>query len=159
MKFSSRQFVIAAVGFAALAGVSMAQAAMVEPRDVVISDGVVSVSLTGKAGDPAAGAEVFKGRRLGNCLACHANADMADQQFHGEVGPPLDGVAERWSPEELRAIIVDSKAVFGDHTIMPSFYKVISDDPAKRVNKKFKDKTVLEAQQVEDVIAYLMTLK
>ena len=68
-------------------------------------------SLTGKPGDPVAGKKTFIGRKLGNCLACHVNKDTSDQQFHGEVGPPLDGVAERHEPAALRAIIVDSKAV------------------------------------------------
>ena len=158
MKLSDKRFVFAALGAAALVTAAAAQAAT-DPDSVTVDDGMVSSSLTDKVGDPAAGAEVFKGRRLGNCLACHANSDMPDQAFHGEVGPPLDGVAERWSEAELRAIIVDSKAVFGDHTIMPSFYKITSNDPSKRVAKKFQGKTILEAQQVEDVIAYLMTLK
>jgi len=158
MKLSDKRFALAALGAAALVTAAAAEAATA-PDDVKIMDGVIEQSLTGQAGDPAAGAEAFKGRRVGNCLACHANKEMADQAFHGEVGPPLDGIAERYTPAELRAILVDSKAVFGDHTIMPSFYKVISNDPAKRVAKKFQGKTVLEAQQVEDIIAYLMTLK
>ena len=157
MKLSGKYMALAFAG-AALTAISVAQAAMVGPRDVKIDDGMVSASLTGQPGDPGKGADAFKGRKLGNCLACHANSAMGNEQWHGEVGPPLDGVAERYTDAELRAILIDAKSVFGDQTIMPAFYKVISDDAAKRVADKFKDKTILEAQQVEDIIAYLKTL-
>lgn len=133
-----------------------AGAADVAPSAVKFDDGVIAESLTGQPGDPVNGRDVFMGRKLGNCLACHANSDMADQPFHGEVGPPLDGVADRWSPAELRAIIVNSKQIFGDGTIMPAFYK---DSGYYRPAEKFEGQTILTAQQVEDVIAYLMTLK
>lgn len=159
MKLSTNRLAVAALGAAALTVAGLAQAAVVEPGNVMIDDGMVSKSLTGQAGDPSAGAEAFKGRKLGNCLACHANSDMADQPFHGEIGPPLDGVAERYTEAEMRAIIVNAKQVFGDGTIMPAFYKIMSDDPAKRVSEKFQGKTILEAQQIEDIIAYLKTLK
>lgn len=127
----------------------------VAPSDVKFNDGTVSASLTGVAGDPVAGRLVFKGRKLGNCLACHVNGEMEDESFHGEVGPEMDGVAGRWSVEELRAIVVNSKMVFED-SIMPAFYK---DSGYTRILKKFDGKSVLTAQQVEDVIAYLQTLK
>ncbi len=68
----------------------------------------------------------------------------------------MDGVADRYSEGELRAILVNSKAIFGDQTIMPGFYR--AHNPA-RTRKEFIDKTILSAEQVEDVIAYLKTLK
>ena len=122
---------------------------------MVFDDIAVAASLTGVAGDPAAGAEAFKNRRLGNCLACHANADMSGELFHGEVGPPLDGVADRWSAEELRAIVVNSKKVFGPESVMPGFYTL---EVGRDVRKDLVGVTVLTAQQVEDVVAYLQTL-
>ncbi len=125
------------------------------PSDVVFEDGAVAQSLTGVAGDPANGRAVFKNRKKGNCLACHANADLASEQFHGEIGPPLDGVGDRYTEAELRGIIVNAKMVFED-TIMPAFYRV---DGLNRVLEKFQGKTILTAQEVEDVVAYLMTLK
>ena len=82
-----------------LAG-SSAFAADVMPANVVFNDGVVAAALTAQAGDPAAGRKVFMNRKLGNCLACHANEDMSDQSLHGEVGPALDGVADRWEAAE-----------------------------------------------------------
>lgn len=135
----------------------LASAETIAPDDVVFDDSnAVVASLTGAAGDAAVGRKVFADRKLGNCLACHANADQNDQPFHGEVGPPLDGVADRWSAKELRGILVNSKQVFGDQTIMPSFYRLKN---GVRTMEKFQGKTILTAEQVEDVIAYLLTLK
>lgn len=128
----------------------------VAPTDVSIVDMEAKTSLTGKPGDPAAGRETFANRKKGNCLACHVNADLGELLFHGEVGPELNGVADRWSAEELRAIVIDSKQVFGDHTIMPGFYTTSLGD---RIAEKFTGKTILSAQEVEDVVAYLLTLK
>ena len=135
-----------------VAGVS---AAPISPQDVKIVDHQIETSLTGAAGDVEAGKQWFKGRKAGNCLACHANSDMASEAFHGEIGPSLDGVAERYSEAQLRAILVNSKAVFGGETIMPSFYRA---NYGHRIAKSFKDKTILSAEQVEDVVAYLKTL-
>ncbi|MEO0818807.1 MAG: sulfur oxidation c-type cytochrome SoxX [Pseudomonadota bacterium] len=126
------------------------------PGDVRIVDGVIETPLTATPGDPEKGRQWFAGRKLGNCLACHVNADLKNQPFHGEVGPALDGVAERWSEAELRAIVVNSKAVFGDATIMPAFYR---DSGYTRPLSDFDGKTILSAQQVEDIVAYLKTLK
>jgi sulfur-oxidizing protein SoxX len=94
-------------------------------------------------------------RKQGNCLACHVNSEMSEQTFHGAVGPVLDGVADRWTAAELRGMLVNSKKVF-EGTIMPAFYK---DSGYNRTLKKFVGKTILKAQQVEDVLAYLQTLK
>lgn len=140
---------------ALLLGSASAHAEVVAPTNVMYEDGAVAKSLTGTPGDPAAGSKAFMNRKQGNCLACHANADMADQPFHGEVGPPLDGVADRWTEAELRGIIANSKKTF-EGTIMPAFY--ISEG-YNRPLEKFKGKSVLTAQQVEDIVAYLMTLK
>lgn len=139
-----------------LLGAEVFGAQAVAPSDVKIVDGAVADALTGVAGDPAKGREWFIGRKLGNCLACHVNSDASEQPYHGEVGPPLDGVAERWSEAELRAIVVNSKQALSPDTIMPAFYR---DSGFNRVAEKFKDKTILSAQQVEDVVAYLKTLK
>ena len=85
---------------AALLAVSIAvgsvHAAEIAPTDVSFDDGEVANSLTGKAGDPAAGREWYAGRKLGNCLACHQTSDLNNLPFHGEVGPPMDGVADRY---------------------------------------------------------------
>lgn len=127
----------------------------IAPSAVKFDDGAVMAALTSNAGDAAAGRDVFKNRKQGNCLACHINAEMPNQSFQGEVGPELTGVADRWEEGELRAIVANAKMVFED-TIMPAFY---IDTGYARPLKKFDGKSILSAQQVEDVVAYLMTLK
>ena len=134
----------------------MAMAAETAPDAVSFTeDGAIDTALTAAMGDPASGRKVFINRKLGNCLACHVNDDTNDQSFHGEVGPELNDVADRWSEAELRGIVVNSKMTFED-SIMPSFYRL---ENGARTLEKFAGKTILSAQQVEDVIAYLMTLK
>lgn len=146
-----------AVSLALALGLSTAASAeTVAPGDVKIVDGELATSLTGVPGDPEKGRKWFVGRKLGNCLACHVNSETSEEQFHGEVGPALDGVASRYEPPMLRAIVVDSKAVFGNETLMPAFYRHTG---LSRVRKKFAGKTILNAQQVEDIVAYLLTLK
>ena len=135
---------------------SQALAADVTPGDVKFTDVAVAESLTGQPGNAEAGAKTFKDRKLGNCLACHANKDMAKELFHGNVGPPLDGVAGRFQPAQLRAIVVNSKVVFGEDATMPGFYSL---DVGENVAEDFVGKTILSAQDVEDVVAYLATLK
>ncbi|MCB1509586.1 MAG: sulfur oxidation c-type cytochrome SoxX, partial [Hyphomicrobiaceae bacterium] len=87
---------------------SSAIAADVAPKDVKFKDRAVPASLTGKPGDPRAGRKWFVGRRLGNCLACHANKEASDHQFHGDVGPALDGVGGRYTVAQLRGIVINS---------------------------------------------------
>ena len=135
---------------------SVAFADITLPQNVKIDNLKIAQSLTGAPGDPIEGRKTFANRKLGNCLACHANSDLAEQLFHGEVGPELDGVASRRSPEQMRAIIVNAKAVFIDGTIMPAFYSL---NVGKNVSKDFVGKTILTPEQVEDVVAYLSTLK
>ena len=145
------------LGFAAIAvfGASMAIAEDVKPMAVSFTNGVVEAALTATAGDAANGRKVFANRKQGNCLACHMNSDMAEESFHGEVGPPMDEVADRWTEAELRGIVTNSKMMF-EGTIMPAFYV---DSGYTRPLDEFAGKSILTAQQVEDVVAYLMTLK
>lgn len=120
----------------------------------VVNGNSIPKSLTGKPGDPKKGRATAINRKKGNCLGCH-KMPIAEQQFHGEIGPDLAGVAGRMSEGEMRARVVDPKLVNPD-TIMPSFYKTKG---LHRVMKKFKGKTIISAQDVEDVVAYLKTLK
>lgn len=142
-------------GLSVLLLATVASAEAVPPDQVSIENLTISESLTGEPGDPIAGRQAFADRSLGNCLACHANTDLASQLFHGEVGPALDGVANRWEPGQLRAIVANSKAVFGPQTVMPSFYSL---QVGKDVREDLVGQTILTAQQVEDVVAYLATL-
>ncbi len=114
----------------------------------------IDKSLTGQPGDPVNGRKVAIDRKLGNCLACHV-LPVPEQPFHGDVGPDLSESGGNLSEGEIRLRVVDSKVLNPD-TIMPAFYRNAG---FERVMKKFQGKTMLSAQQVEDVVAYVMTLK
>lgn len=152
-----------AVLFASATLAGMAQAETVAPGAVAFNeDGAVEMSLTGTPGDVLEGAKVVSTKSQGNCIACHEITDLADVPFHGEVGPLLDGAGDRWSEAELRGILVNAKVLFED-SVMPAFYKT---EGFNRLGKAYTGKAhegevqpLLNAQQIEDVVAYLMTLK
>lgn len=148
------RILLAAVAATGLGNVALA--ADVAPADVKFVEMAVAEPLTTTPGNPEEGAKIFKDRGLGNCLACHANKSMEKELFHGTVGPAVDGAGSRWEPAQLRAIVANSKAVFGSETVMPGFYSL---EVGQKVDEEHAGKTILTAQQVEDIVAYLATLK
>ena len=150
------------LALALMVSAGVAPAAEIAPTNVTYSDGAVADSLSGRPGDPVEGRKIVGSKKLGNCVACHAVSDLADVPFHGEIGPPLDGAGDRWSEAELRGIVANAKMMF-DGTMMPSFYKTEGFiRPGKAYTGKAADDTfgpLLSAQQIEDVVAYLSTLK
>lgn len=149
-----------AIAGIALAGIATAEVA---PGDITWVDEVtIPESLTGQPGTAEAGVEVVSSRSQGNCVACHEISALPNVQFQGNIGPALDGVGSRWNEAELRGIVVDAKHMFPD-TRMPSFYRV---DGFIRPGDGFTGRAadpatfgpLLSAQQVEDTIAYLLTL-
>ncbi len=123
----------------------------------------MAVSLTGQPGDAEAGKKVMTTRGLGNCVACHEVTALAEFPFHGNVGPTLDGVGSRWEEADLRGIVANSKMMF-EGSIMPSFYKASGyirpgNGYTGKASAEADLETLLSAQQIEDVVAYLMTLK
>ena len=104
-------------------------------------------------GDAARGKQVVASRDS-NCLLCHAVPDSGIRVM-GNIGPPLDGVGVRFSEGQLRLRIVDSMRLNRD-TIMPSYYRL---DGLNRVGETWRGKPVLTAQQIEDTVAYLLTLR
>lgn len=150
------------LGVAAVFMATTVLAEAVKPTDVVFVDGAVEVSLSGMPGDPAAGAEIMN-KGAGNCIACHQVSDLAHLPFHGEVGPPLDGVADRWTEAELRGIVANAKIMFPESR-MPSFYKTegfirLGDAYTGKAHGDGEVAPLLTAQQIEDVVSYLVTLK
>ncbi|KAJ56683.1 monoheme cytochrome C SoxX [Actibacterium mucosum KCTC 23349] len=150
------------LGVAAIFAATTAFAEAVEPTDVVFVDGAVEMSLSGQPGDPAAGAEVMN-KGAGNCIACHEVSDLDHLPFQGEIGPALDGVADRWSVAELRGIVANAKIMFPESR-MPSFYKTVGfirlgDAYTGKAHGDGEVQPLLTAQQIEDVVAYLVTLK
>ena len=133
-------------------GVLEAQPVPGMPYRVV--DGAIPAPLTPQAGDPIRGRRLVQDRDAGDCLICHT-LPFPQQQFHGTVGPALDGVGSRLTAGQLRLRLVDPK-VLNSETIMPAYYKV---EGLYRVLTRYQGKTLLTAQQIEDMVAYLLTLQ
>jgi L-cysteine S-thiosulfotransferase len=123
-----------------------------QPYDVV--GDAIPQSLTGAPGDPVRGKAIVTSRRTGLCLLCHS-APLPEEKFQGTIGPDLGGAGSRYSEGELRLRMVDSRRLNPD-TIMPSYYRL---DGLERVAPAFRGKTVLSAEQIEDVVAFLKTLR
>lgn len=147
---------------AAAGAATGAVAESVAPGDVVYDYGAVAESLTGVPGDAEKGRKIASTKSMGNCITCHQVSALSKVQWHGEIGPSLDGVGSRWSEDELRGIVANAKKMFPG-SMMPSFYKV---DGFIRPGEGYTGKAakppiepVLTAQQIEDVVAFLMTLK
>jgi sulfur-oxidizing protein SoxX len=111
-------------------------------------------SLTGVKGDAARGRAIVASRHLGLCLLCHSGP-FPEQRFQGNLAPDLRGVGSRLSEGELRLRIVDSGRLNPD-TLMPPYYRT---GKLRRVARAYRGKSVLTAQQVEDVVAFLASLR
>jgi sulfur-oxidizing protein SoxX len=110
-------------------------------------------SLTGQPGDPARGRAIVI-KRENTCLLCHSGP-FQEERFQGDLATDLRGVGKRWTPGELRLRVVDASRL-NPATIMPSFYRV---DGLTRVAPAWRGKPILTAEQVEDVVAYLASLR
>jgi sulfur-oxidizing protein SoxX len=124
------------------------------PRPYTVIGDAIPVSLTGAPGDPVRGKAIVVSRQTGLCLLCHS-APLPDEKFQGTIGPDLKGAGSRNTEGQLRLRIVDSR-IFKPETIMPAYYRR---DGLERVAPAFRGKTVLTAEQIEDVVAFLMTLR
>jgi L-cysteine S-thiosulfotransferase len=111
-------------------------------------------SLTGTAGDPVSGRNLVLDRQVGLCLLCHSGP-FPEERFQGNLAPDLSGVGARLSAGQIRLRIVDPSRV-NPQTIMPAYFK---SEGLARVAPAHRGKTVLSAQQIEDVVAFLATLK
>ena len=114
----------------------------------------ISASLTGHEGDPVRGQAVVSAREVSACGLCHGGP-FADAHFQGTVGPSLAGVGARLSEGQIRLRIVDAASV-NPQTVMPSFYRLTG---LTRVGRAWQDQPVLSADQIEDAVAYLTTLR
>lgn len=122
-------------------------------RPFVVMGDAIPKSLTGQGGDPQRGRLVVTSRELGNCLLCH-RMPIPEEQFQGTIGPDLSGVATRLSEGQIRLRIVDASRL-NPQTVMPPYYRV---EGLQRVQAAYQGKPVLTAEQVEDSVAFLLTL-
>jgi len=133
-------------------GVASCDEATLVPESVIQGDRIPA-PLTQTAGNAARGAQIFAARDQGHCVLCH-QVKTLDAPFQGNVGPSLDMVAARLGAGQIRLRIVDYQRVV-DGALMPSYYRT---DGFQQVGDPYKNKPVLTAQQVEDLVAYLVTL-
>jgi len=123
------------------------------PPYAIVGD-AIPASLTGAKGDPIRGRAIVTNRLVGLCLLCHSGP-FPEERFQGAIGPNLKGTGARWNEGQLRLRMVDSTRLNPD-SIMPPYYRA---DRLTRVAPAFLGKPVLNAQQIEDVVAYLTTLR
>ena len=123
------------------------------PRPYEVVGNAIPKSLTGGPGDPERGRAIVV-KRESTCLLCHSGP-FPEQRFQGDLSPNLKGAGSRWSEGELRLRLVDPSRL-NPATIMPSYYRV---DGLNRVAQNYRGKPVLTAEQIEDVVAYLKTLR
>lgn len=119
-----------------------------------VKEEAIPLALTGTPGDPARGRAIVANRQVGLCLLCHTGP-IPEERFQGNLAPDLSGSGARWSAGQLRLRIVDAARI-NPATIMPSYFKA---EGLTRVPPALKGKTILTEQQVEDVVAYLQTLR
>jgi L-cysteine S-thiosulfotransferase len=144
--------VVAAALLAAVGSYGVAYADPLPPYSVV--DDAIPASLTEVAGDPAGGRAIVLDRRLGACLLCHSGP-VPEERFQGTLGPDLSGAGSRLSAGQLRLRLVDATRL-NPHTIMPPYYRV---EGLSRVGSAWRGKPMLTAAQIEDVVAFLSTLR
>jgi sulfur-oxidizing protein SoxX len=143
---------MAAAGTIAVhAEASHAQAGL---RPYIVAGDAIPESLTGAKGDPERGRTIVLNRQIGLCLLCHSGP-FPQEKFQGTLAPDLKGAGSRSTEGQLRLRIVDASRL-NPGTIMPPYYRV---DNLTRVAPAFQGKPVLSAEQIEDVVAYLATLR
>ncbi|MBL6456363.1 sulfur oxidation c-type cytochrome SoxX [Belnapia sp. T6] len=111
-------------------------------------------SLTGQPGDPARGRAIVTTRQRGLCLLCHAGPFL-EERFQGDLAPSLAGVGARLTEDQLRLRLVDGRRL-NSETIMPSYYRT---EGLVRVGPAWQGRPILTAMEIEDVVAFLLTLK
>jgi sulfur-oxidizing protein SoxX len=119
-----------------------------------LADDAIPSSLTGAAGDASRGKKIVLDRQVGLCLLCHSGP-FPEERFQGNLAPDLTSVGARLSAGQIRLRIVDASRV-NPQTIMPAYFRTES---LQRVAPAYRGKTVLTAAQIEDVVAFLVTLK
>jgi sulfur-oxidizing protein SoxX len=146
-------FCAIALAAAALGVADAARAQAALPPYTIVGDAIPQ-SLTGKPGDVTSGRAIVLSRQTGLCILCHSGP-FPDERFQGNMAPDLAGTGKRWTEGQLRLRIVDASRL-NPATIMPVYYRT---DGFNRVLPAFAGKPVLTAEQIEDVIAFLATLR
>ncbi len=144
-----------------MTGICLAAALLAQPypagaqglRPYTVAGDAIPEPLTNARGDVTRGRALVV-ERTSTCILCH-NGPFPEQKFQGDLAPSLAGTGSRWSEGELRLRLVDA-ARLNEATIMPSYYRM---DGLTRVGPAWRDKPILSAEQIEDIVAYLVTLR
>ncbi|QPF88059.1 sulfur oxidation c-type cytochrome SoxX [Bradyrhizobium genosp. L] len=122
-------------------------------RPYAVAGDAIADSLTGTKGDASRGRALVV-ERSSTCILCHSGP-FPEQAFQGDLAPNLAGSGSRWSEGQLRLRLVDASRL-NAATIMPSYYRL---DGLTRVGTAWRGKPILSAEQIEDIVAYLVTLR
>jgi len=122
-------------------------------RGYAIAGDAIPKSLTGAAGDAARGRALVLDR-ASTCILCHSGP-FPETRFQGDLAPNLKAAGSRWSEGQLRLRLVDASSL-NPATIMPSYYRV---EGLVRVGQAWRGKPILSAEQIEDIVAYLASLR
>ena len=138
-----------------LAGLVLAMAipAMARAQAGVVTNDAVAQSLTGRAGDPQRGRAIIIDRQKGFCLLCHSGP-FNEEPLQGNLAPSLEGAGSRWNEGQLRLRLMDNKRV-NPESIMPAYHRI---EGLNRVAPAWRDRPILSASEIEDVLAFLMGL-
>jgi L-cysteine S-thiosulfotransferase len=122
-------------------------------RSYAIVGDAIPERLTAAPGDATRGHALVM-ERSSTCILCHSGP-FPELRFQGDLAPDLTGSGSRWSEGQLRLRLVDASHL-NAATIMPSYYRVEGLD---RVGPSWRGKPILSAEQIEDIVAYLVTLR
>jgi sulfur-oxidizing protein SoxX len=148
-----RSFIHAGGWLAAAAFALPAAAGAQDLRTYAVVGDAIPQSLTGMPGDAARGRALVVDR-ASTCILCHSGP-FPEVKFQGDLSPNLAGAGSHWSEGQLRLRLVDASRL-NPVTIMPSYYRV---DGLDRVGPAWRGKPMLSAEQIEDIVAYLATLR
>ena len=146
---------------ALLSAISLLLAPVISAQDApayLIEGDAIAEPLAAGAGDAGRGRQLVAARDPANCILCHgapAGLREAGVRFSGDLAPSLDGAGARWTPAQLRLRLVDS-ARLNPQTIMPAYFRT---EGLTEVAAAYRGKPILSAREIEDLIAYLSTLK
>lgn len=141
-------------GFLASLLLVMALPAMARAQVLQVAGDAVAQSLTGRAGDPERGRAIITDRQKGLCLLCHSGPFL-EEPLQGNLAPSLEGAGGRWNEGQLRLRLMDNKRV-NPESIMPAYHRI---EGLNRVGNAWRDRPILNAAEIEDVLAFLMGLK
>jgi sulfur-oxidizing protein SoxX len=124
-----------------------------ELKPYTVTGDAILESLTGAHGDGTRGRKLIV-ERTNTCILCHSGP-FPEERFQGDLAPNLAGAGSRWTVGQLRLRLVDASRL-NPETIMPSYYRL---DGLDHVAQAWRGKPILSAEQIEDIVAYLATLR